>query len=707
MADTSAAPRPEPTDRQFRVIDLLDIRSGDPADDVWAEAVCPAHDDNSPSLGVSIDPGDGWLKFKCHAGCTRPDILAALGITLADLGPARAGAETAYHYTDAAGERLFDVVRWDYADGSKKIRPRRLDGTYGYPDGPRPLYNLPRAAEAAANGWHVWIVEGEKAAEAVSRTMTIATCNPGGAGKWRPEHTEALRGAKVTVVADCDKAGRDHARKVAAALDGVAVEVRLAEPHDDPRPGWDIADQLEADPDDLELHDGLRSGPELAVVAPLPGAGPKSDGDDDWDVACQVVALHRGRLAYVPETDSWRRWEGGRWQEVGASGPAPEVTERLAGVRRKATWSAMVSVTNFTKSSLTVSAADWDHLAPTELPVANGVLDLVAGTLRPEAPGDYVTKRAPVEWQGRVWSGARRWLEHLARCLDAPERDYLQRALGAALVATPKTEFHFLLGSGGNGKSVVVGVVKRLLGPLATTIHPSVLAPAAYNGQGSYDLVKLKGARLAVASELEAGARWNAAELKRITDNQEMSARAIRQAPIEWMPTHSLWVTANHKPSVPDASDGFWRRYRGIPFPRTIPTGERDTEFPDILAATEGPAVLAWLVDGAQRWMAEGRRLSSTPAMAAEAGEYRAEEDALGRFLDDCCELSAGASVGATKLYQTYARWAESQGLRPWTETTFGRNLGDRGYKPGRRKHERLRTGLTLTPAAQSWLSKR
>ncbi|MDN3518320.1 hypothetical protein QWY84_11915 [Aquisalimonas lutea] len=51
----------------------------------WA-ARCPAHDDRSPSLSVR-ECGDGTVLLHCFAGCPAGDVLAAVGLDLADLFP--------------------------------------------------------------------------------------------------------------------------------------------------------------------------------------------------------------------------------------------------------------------------------------------------------------------------------------------------------------------------------------------------------------------------------------------------------------------------------------------------------------------------------------------------------------------------------------------------------------------------------------------
>lgn len=50
---------------------------------------CPAHEDKAPSLSVRPASSDGWLRVKCFKGCSREDILGAVGLSLSDIGPDR------------------------------------------------------------------------------------------------------------------------------------------------------------------------------------------------------------------------------------------------------------------------------------------------------------------------------------------------------------------------------------------------------------------------------------------------------------------------------------------------------------------------------------------------------------------------------------------------------------------------------------------
>ena len=83
--------------------------------------------------------------------------------------------------------------------------------------------------EALALARRVFVVEGEKDVESLARLGIVATCNPGGAGKWREAYADQLTGADVIVLPDHDKAGRDHAEAVARSLAGKAARIRLLE----------------------------------------------------------------------------------------------------------------------------------------------------------------------------------------------------------------------------------------------------------------------------------------------------------------------------------------------------------------------------------------------------------------------------------------------------------------------------------------------
>jgi RecA-family ATPase len=153
-----------------------------------------------------------------------------------------------YDYQDEAGKLLFQVVRFD----PKDFRQRRPlnDGWEWSVKGVRLVpFKLPELIEALASELVVFIVEGEKDVLSLMARGAIATCNPMGAGKWRPEYNQYFRDADVVIIADHDPQavnrktgeklfhpdgrprlpGRDHATYIAEQLKPVAANVRMFE----------------------------------------------------------------------------------------------------------------------------------------------------------------------------------------------------------------------------------------------------------------------------------------------------------------------------------------------------------------------------------------------------------------------------------------------------------------------------------------------
>ena len=127
----------------------------------------------------------------------------------------------------------------------KDFRQSRMVGgrkVYQLGDVRRVLYRLPRVIEAARNGRAIWICEGEKDVHALELAGVTATCNPGGAGKWREEFGEALAGVDMIVVADRDQPGRRSRRPGGGEPARPRESVRVVEAAE----GKDAADHLAA-----------------------------------------------------------------------------------------------------------------------------------------------------------------------------------------------------------------------------------------------------------------------------------------------------------------------------------------------------------------------------------------------------------------------------------------------------------------------------
>lgn len=278
--------------RQF--LDVVEGRTGRSAARSGAGWVvrCPAHEDANPSLSVTIGRDRDRVLVHCHAGCSPDDVVTAVGWQVKELFVQEAppvlearpvvarsrpqvAQRSAYTYADELGTVLFEVVVERQPSGAKKVYQHAIN-----PDGSRAktlgnarrvLYRLPQVIAAVRVGAPILVVEGEKCVEAVEDSLgLVATTNPGGAGKWRPEYSECLTGAVVYVLADNDQPGRAHAQQVIEALTGVARSVRAIELPNLPEHG-DVADWVGAGGTRERLLALLNESAEVSPIHPLPG----------------------------------------------------------------------------------------------------------------------------------------------------------------------------------------------------------------------------------------------------------------------------------------------------------------------------------------------------------------------------------------------------------------------------------------------------
>lgn len=226
-------------------------------------AKCPSHDDKQASLSITLE-NDQKILMHCHAKCRTEVILAAIGLSLADLFVGGAHTNGANGHTPAIAQGVTSrpklVKTYDYyaADGTglfqtcrfepKTFRQRHRDANGNWVwklDGITPvLYRLPEIMEAVALRKRIFVVEGEKDADTLVGYGYDATTSPMGAGKWREAYSQVLAGADVYIVPDNDDTGRAHAEQVAASLTARGCAVRIVTLPNLP-PKGDVTDWLD------------------------------------------------------------------------------------------------------------------------------------------------------------------------------------------------------------------------------------------------------------------------------------------------------------------------------------------------------------------------------------------------------------------------------------------------------------------------------
>lgn len=258
------------------------------------------HGDQRASLTVRYgDQATDKVLIHC-AKCGGADVLLpVLGLEPSDLVDRPKAKVRRYVYCDESGTPLFRVVKRPGENGKARTSQQKADGHGGWLSGPgvmqgvrRPLYRLDEVLEAVGTGQTIHLTEGESDADALNAwfirngTEAFATCHPGGAGKWRPEHTATLKGAaQVVVWADRDGTGYACAHQRLSAVLAVGLRAEARQPID----GKDVRDHLAAG---NAPHDGKRI--KKKALAGLAGeATERADEAADAQLEAEVAKAER------------------------------------------------------------------------------------------------------------------------------------------------------------------------------------------------------------------------------------------------------------------------------------------------------------------------------------------------------------------------------------------------------------------------------
>jgi len=329
---------------------------------------------------------------------------------------------------------------------------------------------------------------------------------------------------------------------------------------------------------------------------------------------------------------------------------------------------------------IAAAGKDWDN-DPWLLGVANGVVDLRTGELRDGRSDDGVTMHSPVAYDPDA--PCPHWLAFLDRIMAGNDAmiGFKQRAAGYSLTGDVSEQVLFFChGGGANGKSTFLNALLDAFGDYGRQAAPGLLL-AKRGERHPTEYADLEGARLVASVEVDEGRRLAEGLVKWITGGDRMKARKMRQDFYEFRPTYKIWLAANHKPTITGTDWAIWRRIRLVPFTVVIPPDDQDAHLPEKLRG-ELPGILAWAVQGCLDWQRYG--LGTPPEVAAATAAYRAEQDVLAAFLDDCCIMGADRKATAQALYHAYSEWCKANGEdKPMPQRTFGACLSERGFSGG------------------------
>ena len=349
-----------------------------------------------------------------------------------------------------------------------------------------------------------------------------------------------------------------------------------------------------------------------------------------------------------------------------------------AGCAAKAEGEAKrISSAKTVNATLTLAQSDRRMMVPTcewdadslLLNTPSGIVDLRTGKLRPRGI-EYVTQSVIVAPDFEA--SCPRWHHFLQQVFldDDTMIEFMQRSMGYWLSGSVREQvIHFLHGQGSNGKSVMSDLIKKIVGSYGVKLTATALMQSKGERHPT-ELAQLRGKRLALSSEVGENDYFNEALLKELTGDATLSARFMRGDFFEFQMTQKHVIVGNFKPRLRGGDPAIARRMLLVPFSASFHGSKKDPELSAKLQA-EAPAILAWMIQGAVKWHAEG--LAIPDSVRDASAEYMADHDDVAQWMAECCVRDGEAK--ASDLYASFSVWKKARGENAPSQTAWGSRL--------------------------------
>ena len=285
-----------------------------------------------------------------------------------------------------------------------------------------------------------------------------------------------------------------------------------------------------------------------------------------------------------------------------------------------------------------------------------------------------------------------RWLRFIDEIMDGSEEDsvYLQKLGGYFLWGKrPEQIIQFFKGDGGDGKSVFVETIRKLLGDYQITL-PALSLSSKNPSSIPNDIARISGARLVAVSELPKAMHLNTQLVKGISGGDTMTARFLHQEFFDFEPEAVLLVVTNFYPFGNIEDEAYFRRLRILRFPRNFSDGAPDLHLRERLA-TELPGILNWAIQGYNLYRSEG--LSPTTSMCNELQQYQRFTDPIDGFFETSIEVTNVTAnfIPTDELLDAAQKFGRQEDRDSIHKTDLVRYMRSRGFNRVQRRDGRAR----------------
>jgi putative DNA primase/helicase len=399
-----------------------------------------------------------------------------------------------------------------------------------------------------------------------------------------------------------------------------------------------------------------------------------------------IAATERVELGLRVEADDVALYLGSYWVDVNHKTIATFLSTCAKNTGMKecdADGDKFVSIIGKTFRHKLKSFEFHDDLDITKINLKNGTLHISGGRaeLLPHSQDDGLRTLANFNYDPAA--KCPKWISTLNTSIPEKEKQELLQEMAASVFIRHGSnnieidKMLVMLGSGANGKSVVINGLKPIFGE----DNISEVSLTNICAEKGYYRAALKGKTVNFISELGGKKLQESDVFKKLISGEPVTARQPAKPVFTLKNPPRLIAAANVLPAAMENTYGTFRRFAIIKFEKTIPKSERNPNLSNELLQ-ESSGILNWVLEGLDRIMTRGKLIDSGLSDEAVA-QFREDNDAVLQFINEF-ELKPAKTGGATsvkKAHDLYKIYCSSSGYSSLGRAKFKNSMISHGFR--------------------------
>jgi len=300
--------------------------------------------------------------------------------------------------------------------------------------------------------------------------------------------------------------------------------------------------------------------------------------------------------------------------------------------------------------------------------VKNGVIDLRTGELLPHSPDYFLTVKIPVVYDPDA--DCPKIKKFFSEVLHPEDIPVIEEFFGFCLYRRYFIHKAFMLvGEGENGKSTLIRLLERFLGPYNVS-HVTLQALS----ENRFAVSELYGKLANTFADLPSAALKDTGVFKILTGEDSIEAERKFKNPFKFVNYAKLIFSCNKLPEAYDDTHAFFRRWIIINFPNNFEGRADKNLIEKITTPEELSGLLNLALKGLKRLLENGE-FSTGISTEQTREKYLRMSNPVAAFVMDMLEVSPDDFIPKKELYQSFCEYCRQNKLPTITESTFHQKL--------------------------------